>query len=93
MEQMRYINKSVFIEALEFNGKNLDDVLEFIEFSNCHDANIINNVLQLYVKTPDHMSPSWNRVMPGEFLVKDATGWIEIYPAENINNYWIPFNY
>jgi len=90
---MRYINKSVFIEALQFNGRNLTEVEEFTEFSNVISSTLLNNVLYLIIKTENKADVERIHVMPNEFLVKDASGWITKYEAEVINNYWIPFNY
>ena len=90
---MRYINKSVFIEALQFTGRNLPEVEEFTEFSNVISSTILNNVLYLIIKTENKSDVERIHVLPNEYLVKDASGLISKYEAEIINNYWIPFNY
>jgi hypothetical protein len=89
---MQYINKSVFIEALQFNGRNLPEIEEFTEYSNVISATILNNVLYLIIKTPNKADVERIHVLPNEYLVKDASGWITKYEEEQIKSYWIPFN-
>ena len=88
---MQYINKSVFIEALQFNGRNLPEIEEFTEYSNVISATILNNVLYLILEDP-YQHAERLHVLPNEYLVKDASGWITKYDEEQIKNYWIPFN-
>lgn len=90
---MRYISKSIFIEALQFNGRNLPEVEEFTEYSNVISSTLLNNVLYLIMKTHDKAEVERIHVLPNEFLVKDASGWVSKYEEEKINNYWIPFNF
>ena len=90
---MRYINKSVFIEAVQFNGRNLDEIQEFCEYSNVMSCTILNNVLYCIVQSHDKAEAIRLVVMPNDYLVKDASGWVTNYEEEQINNYWIPFNY
>jgi len=90
---MRYINKSVFIEAIQFDGRNLPDIEEFIEFSNVMSATILNNVLWLIVQTHDKADVQRISLMPNDFLVKDASGWITQLEPDILKNGWIPFNY
>jgi hypothetical protein len=81
---MRYINKSVFIEALQFTGRNLPEVEEFTEFSNVISSTILNNVLYLIIKTENKSDVERIHVLPNEYLVKmDASGWISKYEAEH----------
>jgi hypothetical protein len=90
---MRYINKSVFIEACQFDGRNLPEIEEFIECSNVMSATILNNVLWLIVRTHDKSEVQRWSVMPNEFLIKDASGWITTLEEDILKNGWIPFNY
>jgi hypothetical protein len=90
---MRYINKSVFIEALQFNGRNLDDIQEFIECSNVQSATILNNVLYLIVKTYEKAEFERWVVMPNDYLVKDASGYVTSIEENILQTGWIPFNY
>ena len=89
---MRYINKSVFIEALQFNGRNLSEIEEFTEYTNVTSATILNNVLYLILDDSFNNAERIH-VLPNEYLVKDAAGWITKYDEEQIKSYWIPFNY
>jgi len=90
---MRYINKSVFIEALQFDGRNLPEIEEFTEFSNVVSATIINNVLYLIAQTHDKAEVQRITLMPNDFLIKDASGWITPLEPDILNKGWIPFNY
>jgi hypothetical protein len=90
---MRYINKSVFIEAVQFNGRNLPEIEEFCEYSNVMSCTILNNVLYIIVQSHDKAEAVRLVVMPNDYLVKDASCWVTNYEEEQINNYWIPFNY
>lgn len=90
---MRLINKSVFIEAVQFNGRNLSEIEEFCECSNVMSVTILNNVLYCICQTHDKAEVIRLTVMPNEYLVKDASGWVTNYEENQINNYWIPFNY
>jgi hypothetical protein len=90
---MRYINKSVFIEACQFDGRNLPEIEEFIEYSNVMSATVLNNVLWLIVQTHDKSEVQRWSVMPNEFLIKDASGWITTLEEDILKNGWIPFNY
>lgn len=90
---MRYINKSVFIEAVQFNGRNLPEIEEFIECSNIFSATILNNVLYLMAQTHDKAEIQRFTVMPNEYLIKDASGYITTMQEDIINIGWIPFNY
>lgn len=90
---MRYINKSVFIEAVQFNGRNLDDIQEFIECSNVQSATILNNVLYLIVKTYERAEFDRWTIMPNDYLVKDASGYVTCIEEDILKTGWIPFNY
>jgi hypothetical protein len=90
---MRYINKSVFIEAVQFNGRNLDDIQEFVECSNVQSATILNNVLYLIVKTYEKSEFDRWTVMPNDYLVKDASGYVTSIEEDILKTGWIPFNY
>jgi hypothetical protein len=90
---MRYINKSVFIEAVQFNGRNLDDIQEFVECSNVQSATILNNVLYLIVKTYEKAEFERWTVMPNDYLVKDASGYVTSIEEDILKTGWIPFNY
>jgi hypothetical protein len=90
---MRYINKSVFIEALQFNGRNLPEIEEFCECSNVMSVTILNNVLYVIVQSNDKAEAVRLIVMPNDYLVKDASGWVTNYEEDKIKEYWIPFNY
>jgi hypothetical protein len=90
---MRYINKAVFIEAVQFTGSNIEEINEFIECSNVISATILNNVLYLIVQTHDKAEVQrWN-IMPNEYLIKDASGYISSLNEEVMQTGWIPFNY
>jgi hypothetical protein len=91
---MRYINKSVFIEAVQFDGRNLPEIEEFIEYSsNVMSVTILNNVLYCIIQSHDKAEAVRLVVMPNDYLVKDASGWVTNYEEEQIKDYWIPFNY
>jgi hypothetical protein len=61
---MRDINKSVFIEALQFNGRNLSEIEEFCECSNVMSVTILNNVLYCIVQSNDKADAVHLIVMP-----------------------------
>jgi hypothetical protein len=90
---MRYINKSVFIEAVQFNGRNLDEIQEFVECSNVQSATILNNVLYLIIKTYEKAEFERWTVMPNDYLVKDASGYVTSIEEDILKTGWIPFNY
>lgn len=90
---MRYINKSVFIEAVQFNGRNLPEIEEFIECSNILSATLMNNVLYLIAQTHNKADVQRWTIMPNQFLIKDASGYISSLDEEVMNIGWIPFNY
>jgi hypothetical protein len=56
-------------------------------------ATILNNVLWLIVRTHDKSEVQRWSVMPNEFLIKDASGWITTLEEDILKNGWIPFNY
>jgi hypothetical protein len=68
---MRYINKSVFIEALQFNGRNLPEIEEFTEYSNVISSTLLNNVLYLILKTENKADVERIHVLPNEFIVNN----------------------
>ena len=70
---MRYINKSVFIETLQFDSRNLPEIEEFCECSNVMSVTILNNVLYCIVQTHDKAETVRLVVMPNDYLVKDAS--------------------
>lgn len=90
---MRYINKNVFIDAIQFNGKNLPDIEEFIEYSNIISVNIINNVLYINSNTYEKAEIQTLSVLPNEYLIKDASGYITILEEDILKIGWIPFNF
>jgi hypothetical protein len=83
----------VFIEAVQFNGRNLDDIQEFVECSNVQSATILNNVLYLIVKTYEKAEFERWTVMPNDYLVKDASGYVTSIEEDILKTGWIPFNY
>ena len=90
---MRFINKNVFIEAVQFNGRNLEEIQEFTECSNVHSVTILNNVLHCIVQTYDKATFENWKIMPNDYLIKDATGYITQMEEDIIKTGWIPFNY
>lgn len=91
MEAKRYINKSAFIEAIQFNGRNLDQIEEFIFDTNIQSATILNNVLYLIAKTYDKADFERWVCMPNDYLIKDASGYINTADEDIILQYWYPF--
>ena len=88
----KFINKNVFIEAIQFNGRNLPEIEEFIEFSNVVSATILNNVLYLIAQTHDKADVQRWHIMPNEYLIKDASGYISSLNEDIILQQWYPFN-
>ena len=86
-----FINRSVFIHAWQFLPENLSTLDIFIQDSNCRGYKILNDVLYLHMQTNDNEIHTFT-AMPTEYLVKDATGWIEVYPEDNLNKYWVKFS-
>ena len=92
METQRFLNKSALIEAVQFTGANLDDILEFVENTNVISATILNNVLYLIVQTHDKAEVQrWN-LLPKEYLIKDAAGYVSSLDEEIILRHWYPLN-
>ena len=88
MGTQRFLNKNALIEAVEFNGSNLDDILEFIEDTNVISATILNNVLYLIVQSHDKADVQrWN-LLPTEYLIKDASGYVSSLDKEIILRHW-----
>jgi hypothetical protein len=92
MKTQRFLNKSALIEAIQFTGNNLDDILEFVENTNVISATILNNVLYLIVQTHDKAEVQrWN-LLPKEYLIKDASGYVSSLDEEIILRHWYPLN-
>lgn len=87
-----FVNRSVFIHAWQFLPENLPTLENFLEESNVLGFKTLNDVLYLHIQTPDKQEVNTYSAMPGEFLIKDPSGWIEVYPEEHVNNYWVKFS-
>ena len=85
-----FIQRSVFVHAWQFN-KDTELLTAFIEETNILGFKTLNDVLYLHQQT-DARHLDTITVQPGEYLVKDATGWIEIYPEIEFENYWTKFS-
>lgn len=93
MEAQRFINKNVFIEAIQFNGRNLPEIEEFIEGTNVISATILNNVLYLITQTHDKADVQRVHLLPNQYLIKDASGYVSELEEEIILRQWYPFNF
>ena len=85
-----FIQRSVFVHAWQYN-KNTDLLNVFLEETNILGFKTLNDVLYLHQQS-DSRHVDTITVLPGEYLVKDPTGWIEIYPEEQFNNIWVKFS-
>lgn len=86
-----FVNRSLFIHAWQFKNENLLTLDVFIQESSCRGYKILNDVLYLHLQTNENEIHTFT-AMPGEYLVKDPTGWIEVYPEDNLNQYWVKFS-
>ena len=91
METQRFINKSAFIEAIQFNGRNLPQIEEFIFDTNIQSATILNNVLYLIARTYDKAEFERWTLMPNDYLIKDASGYVNTADKDIIDLCWYPF--
>ncbi|NBV77937.1 hypothetical protein EBR66_07260 [bacterium] len=82
-----YLNKSILINAIQYNN-NFLEIENFIEGSNAAGAKELNNVVYLYVQTFNKAAIETLILMPNDFLVKDATNYLTIYPKDQFTEYW-----
>lgn len=82
-----YLNKSIAIRAVQYK-ENFEEIQNFILHSNAAGAKELNNVCYLYVQTFNKAAIETLIVMPGEYIVKDATNYLQIYSEEQFNEYW-----
>jgi hypothetical protein len=87
-----FINRSVFIHAWQYLPENLSTLENFLEQSNVLGFKTLNDVLYLHIQTPNKEEVNTYSALPGEFLVKDPSGWVEVYPEDNVNKYWVKFS-
>ena len=87
-----FVNRSLFIHAWQFLPENLPTLNTFILESNVLGYKVLNDVLYLHIQTPEKEEVNTYSALPGEFLVKDPSGWVEVYPEENVNKYWVKFS-
>jgi len=87
-----FVNRSLFIHAWQFLPENLKTLDNFLQGSNALGYKILNNVLYLHIKTPNKEEICTFSALLNEFLVKDASGWIEIYTEEHVKQYWVKFS-
>ena len=90
--KQRFLNKSALIEAVQFNGKNLDEIQEFIEETNVISATILNNVLYIIAQTHEKAEVQRWHLLPKEYLIKDASGYVSSLDEEIILKHWYPLN-
>lgn len=90
--KQRFLNKSALIEAVQFNGRNLDEIQEFIEETNVISATILNNVLYLIAQTHEKAEVQRWHLLPNEYLIKDAAGYVSSLDEEIILKHWYPLN-
>ena len=68
----KYRKKPVVIEAVQWTGKNITEVLDFMDWRNAaHDA-----VSGLTIRTLEGN----HHASPGDFIIKDVNG--EFYPCK-----------
>ena len=91
MNKNRYINKNCFIEAIQFDGRNLPDIEEFCKDTNIKSVTILNNVLYVIAQVYGQAEfERWSLLMH-DYLIKDASGYITTIEEHIILNNWIPF--
>jgi hypothetical protein len=88
---MKFISKSIFIEAIQFNGRNLDEIMEFCEDSNIIEVDILNNMLVMQNKSPDYANPLGQFAQISEWLVKDPNNFIMIYQHDIFTQHWLQY--
>lgn len=87
-----YINKSVLINAVQYQD-NFNELVQFVKDSNAVNLKELNGVVYIYVQTayyPGRMKQEIETlvIMPGDFIVKDATGYLSNYQEEQFNELW-----
>lgn len=87
-----YINKSVLINAVQYQD-NFNELAQFVKDSNAVNLKELNGVVYIYVQTayyPGRMKQEIETlvIMPGDFIVKDATGYLSNYKEEQFNELW-----
>lgn len=87
-----YINKSVLINAVQYQD-NFNELAQFVKDSNAVNLKELNGVVYIYVQTayyPGRMKQEIETlvIMPGDFIVKDATGYLSNYQEEQFNELW-----
>lgn len=92
MGTQRFINKSALIEAVQFTGTNLDDINEFIEFTNIQSATILNNVLYIIAQVYGEVEFERWTLLPHDYLIKDASGYVTTMDEHIILKHWHPLN-
>jgi hypothetical protein len=82
-----YLNKSIIINAIQYEN-NFLEIENFILESNAAGAKELNNVVYLYVQTWNKAAIETLILMPKDFLIKDATNYLTIYPEDQFIEYW-----
>ena len=89
---MLYINKSVVINAVQYQD-NFNEVAQFVKDSNAVNLKELNGVVYIYVQTayyPGRLKQEIETlvIMPNDFIVKDATGFLSHYEEKQFNDLW-----
>lgn len=87
-----YINKSVLVNAVQYQN-NFNELAQFVKDSNAVNLKELNGVVYIYVQTayyPGRLKQEIETLvtMPGDFIVKDATGFLSHYPEDHFNDLW-----
>lgn len=87
-----YINKSVLVNAVQYQD-NFNELAQFVKDSNAVNLKELNGVVYIYIQTayyPGRLKQEIETLvtMPGDFIVKDATGFLSHYPEDHFNALW-----